>query len=264
MASEQGELFSSEILKGGPGAALKVLHDRARICQKCKLHQTRTNVVFGVGCSENPPIAFVGEGPGENEDLQAEPFVGRAGELLNGMLKAIGFDRSQIYICNVVNCRPPSNRRPEPDEIVACKEFLIGQLRIVRPKLIVTLGATAAQALLKSTKSIGDMRGRWFTWEETPVRCTYHPAYLIREPRKKRDAWSDLQFAMQRLQTISMEQGQGDGHGRSEATTSDSRGDDHDGRAAPLPEGAGTGSTPDLEPVRGEVRPAADPHEDGS
>jgi DNA polymerase len=258
---EQFNLFPREVLQSGSGAALRVLQDRARICQKCKLHESRTNVVFGVGCDIEPPLAFVGEGPGENEDLQGKPFVGRAGELLDRMIAAMGFKRESVYICNVVGCRPPGNRPPEPDEIAACKEFLVGQLRVVRPKVIVTLGATASQSLLKSTKKIGDLRGRWFVWEDIPVRATYHPAYLLRDARKKKDAWSDLQFVLQRLQmTLKHEHGHGqgdDGHGRSEGTSNDGQGSGHDGGTAPLPESTGAGRQPDHGAVPGDVRAPA-------
>lgn len=194
---EQSDLFAPDLLVSKDN--LRGLRERALVCQKCELHKTRTQVVFGSGLSENPPFALVGEGPGENEDLKGLPFIGRAGQLLDQMLKAMGYDRSQIYICNVVNCRPPANRKPEPAEIAACKEHLVGQLRAVQPKVIIALGATAAHTLLKSIKPIGELRGRWYAWENIPVRCTYHPAYLLRDSSKKKDVWADLQLIQSRL-----------------------------------------------------------------
>lgn len=159
-------------------------------------------MVFGHGNGESPDMAFLGEGPGENEDRQGKPFVGRAGELLDKMIEAMSYSREQIYICNVVGCRPPSNRRPEPEEIDACRSFFTEQLRIVRPRIIVCLGATAAQSLLKTSKKISELRGRWFEWEGIPVRATYHPAYLLRDASKKKDAWADLQFVIKRIESM--------------------------------------------------------------
>lgn len=200
--ADQTDLFPAEALRGGGLAQLRVLHDRQKICINCKLHESRTNVVFGTGNGESPDIAFLGEGPGENEDKQGVPFVGRAGDLLNKMIEAMGYQRSDIYICNVVGCRPPSNRKPEPDEVSACREFFTEQLRIIKPLTIVCLGATAAQALLKSSKKISDLRGRWFDWEGVPARATYHPAYLLRDANKKKDAWADLQVVSKRIESL--------------------------------------------------------------
>lgn len=198
---DQLSLLGGEALSGPD--KLRVLRDRALMCQKCKLHKTRTQVVYGVGCTEQPPIAFVGEAPGANEDTKGEPFIGRAGDLLNGMIKAIGFTREQIYICNAVNCRPPDNRKPEPEEIAACKEHLVGQLRHIQPKIIVTLGASAGQAVTGTKKqTMGELRGRWYDWEGILVRATYHPAYLLREPKKKADVWADLRLVLQRLNAM--------------------------------------------------------------
>lgn len=172
------------------------------ICQRCPLHSDRKQVVFGEGNIDSPDIAFVGEGPGANEDEEGRPFIGRAGQLLDGMIKAMGYERSQVYICNVVNCRPPGNRKPEKVEVDACSMFLTGQLRIVKPKLIVALGATAVQSLTNSKKGIKDLRERWLEWKDkktgevVPMRATYHPAYLLRSPNKKAESWKDLQMVM--------------------------------------------------------------------
>jgi DNA polymerase len=194
--TDQPSLFGAEILEGPD--KLHVLRDRALMCRKCDLHKTRTQVVYGVGCTNRPPIAFVGEAPGANEDLKGKPFIGRAGELLDGMIKSIGFTRDQVYICNSVNCRPPDNRKPEPAEIAACKEHLV-----IQPLIIVTLGATAGGAVTGTKKtSMGDLRGKWYDWEGILVRATYHPAYLLREPKKKVDVRDDLQLVLQRLKTM--------------------------------------------------------------
>lgn len=158
--------------------------------------------MFGEGNFDSPDIAFVGEGPGANEDESGRPFVGRAGQLLDQMIEAMGYSRSEIYICNVVCCRPPKNRKPEKAEADACNMFLAGQLRIVKPKMVVALGATAAQALTNSKKGIKDLRERWLEWKDkktgitAPLRATYHPAYLLRQPNKKNEAWKDLQMVM--------------------------------------------------------------------
>jgi DNA polymerase len=194
---EQTSLFDAATLKGTDG--LRILRDRAMVCQKCVLHKSRTQVVYGIGNTERPPIMFVGEAPGMNEDTKGVPFIGRAGELLDRMISAMGYTRDQLYIANSVNCRPPDNRKPEIDELAACKEHLVGQIRFIQPKIVVALGASAAQSLLSSKKTIGELRGRWYAWEDIPVRATFHPAYLLREPRKKVEAWEDLQVVRQRL-----------------------------------------------------------------
>jgi len=170
------------------------------ICCRCGLASTRTTVVFGVGNPERPLLALVGEGPGANEDKQGVPFIGKAGGLLDKMLAAMLLKRENLYICNAVQCRPPENRKPESDEIKACSEFLIGQLRVVRPHVVLALGGTAIAALCKQTRPMKELRGRWFEWEGIPVRATYHPAYLLREPSMKKAAWEDLQAVIARLQ----------------------------------------------------------------
>jgi len=167
-------------------------------CARCKLAGGRTNLVFGTG---NPAaeLVFVGEGPGADEDLQGEPFVGKAGQLLTKMIEAMGFRRQQVYIANVVKCRPPGNRNPEPDEIEPCEPFLRRQLEAVRPKVIVALGKFAAQTLLRSEIPISKLRGTWSTYQGVKLMPTFHPAYLLRSPEEKKKAWADLQLVMAEL-----------------------------------------------------------------
>jgi uracil-DNA glycosylase family 4 len=167
-------------------------------CTRCKLHKTRTNIVFGVGSPE-ARLMFVGEAPGEDEDLQGYPFVGKAGQLLTKMIEAMGLRREDVYICNTVKCRPPNNRNPEPDELLACEPFLKGQLGAVKPEVIVTLGKFAAQALLREQTPITRLRGQWREYEGIPVMPTFHPAYLLRSPAEKAKVWEDLKQVMQRL-----------------------------------------------------------------
>jgi len=167
-------------------------------CTRCKLHKTRTNIVFGVGSPE-ARLMFVGEAPGEDEDLQGYPFVGKAGQLLTKMIEAMGLRREDVYICNTVKCRPPNNRNPEPDELLACEPFLKGQLVAVKPEAIVTLGKFAAQALLREQTPITRLRGQWREYEGIPVMPTFHPAYLLRSPAEKGKVWEDLKQVMKRL-----------------------------------------------------------------
>lgn len=164
-------------------------------CQRCKLSGKRHNIVFGVGAPK-AELVFVGEGPGEEEDRQGIPFVGAAGQLLSKMIGAMGFSRDQVYICNVVKCRPPNNRNPEPDEITACEPFLQAQLATVQPKVIVTLGKFAAQTLLRDSTSITRLRGNWREYCGIKLMPTFHPAYLLRDPTQKKVVWDDLQQVM--------------------------------------------------------------------
>ena len=168
-------------------------------CKKCGLSDTRTNVVFGEGC-EKPQICFVGEAPGRDEDLQGKPFVGKAGQLLTRMIQAMGFSRETVYIANILKCRPPNNRNPLPDEIDLCEPFLVKQLEILSPKVIIALGTFAAQTLLKTDEPIGRLRGRFHQYQNIPLMPTYHPAFLLRNPWKKRDVWNDLRQVMAFLQ----------------------------------------------------------------
>jgi len=179
---------------GAGGAEWSALQAAVAACRNCRLCETRTNTVFGVG-PLGAPLMVVGEGPGADEDAQGEPFVGRAGKLLDEMLRAIGRSRrADTFIANVVKCRPPGNREPAEDEAEACRGFLEQQLRLVRPKLIVALGRVAAQRLLATDTPIGKMRGQSYQWgpDATPLMVTYHPAYLLRNPADKAKSWEDL------------------------------------------------------------------------
>jgi len=168
-------------------------------CQRCKLARGRTKIVFGVG-NPKAELVFVGEGPGAEEDAQGLPFVGAAGQLLTKMIEAMGLRREQVYICNVVKCRPPGNRDPEPDEIEACEPFLKAQLAAIRPKAIVALGRFAVQTLLRDKTPITRQRGRWREFDGIQLMPTFHPAYLLRNPSEKRHAWADLQQVMKFLE----------------------------------------------------------------
>ena len=167
-------------------------------CTRCKLHKTRNKIVFGDG-SEKADVVFVGEGPGRDEDEQGLPFVGRAGKLLTQMIEAMGLQRKEVYIANVVKCRPPENRLPEPDEIKTCSPYLLRQLDTIAPKVIVCLGACSAQTLLQTTRGISHFRGQWMEFRGTKLMATYHPAYLLRNPAAKADVWKDLQKVMAEL-----------------------------------------------------------------
>jgi uracil-DNA glycosylase family 4 len=167
-------------------------------CTRCRLHEQRNKIVFGAG-NPHAELVFVGEGPGHDEDVQGLPFVGRAGKLLTQMIEAMGLTRDQVYICNVVKCRPPENRKPEDDEVATCSPYLYRQLDTIAPKAIVCLGGTAAQSLLKTKDSISRYRGQWFDYRNTKLLVTYHPAYLLRNPNAKGDVWKDLQKVMARL-----------------------------------------------------------------
>jgi uracil-DNA glycosylase family 4 len=167
-------------------------------CTRCRLHKARTNIVFGVG-NPKAELVFVGEGPGHDEDLQGIPFVGRAGKLLTQMIEAMGLQRDEVYICNVVKCRPPENRQPEKDEIATCSPFLLRQLGVLSPQAIVCLGACAAQTLLGTHASISKYRGQWFDFHGSKLMATYHPAYLLRNPAAKGEVWNDLKKVLVQL-----------------------------------------------------------------
>jgi DNA polymerase len=193
-----------------PAAALKLIREDLGDCTRCKLYNGRTKIVFGVG-NPRAELMFVGEGPGADEDAQGEPFVGRAGQLLNNMIKAMGLRREDVYIANIVKCRPPGNRTPEPEECETCSPFLMRQIAAIKPKVVVALGATAAKNLLAMNSSLGDLRGHWYdfkpagghssdpSWPGARLAVTYHPAYLLRDPRQKGEAWKDLQMVMKYL-----------------------------------------------------------------
>jgi uracil-DNA glycosylase len=193
-----------------PTAALKLIREDLGDCTRCKLHkQGRKQIVFGVG-NPHAELMFVGEGPGADEDTQGEPFVGRAGQLLNNMIKAMGIGREDVYIANIVKCRPPGNRTPERDECETCSPFLMRQIAVIKPKVLVALGAVAAKNLLAINAPMSELRGRFYdfmpsgassdpTWQGTKLAVTYHPAFLLRDPRQKGEAWKDLQMVMKYL-----------------------------------------------------------------
>lgn len=177
------------------GDSLERIREDIGDCKRCKLHKTRTNIVFGVG-NAKAELVFVGEGPGHDEDLQGEPFVGRAGKLLTQMIEAMSLRREDVYIANVVKCRPPENRLPERDEIATCSPFLMRQIDAIHPKVVCCLGACAAQTLLGTTQGISKFRGEWFDFRGGKLIATYHPAYLLRNPPAKSEVWKDLQKVM--------------------------------------------------------------------
>lgn len=190
-AAEEADSPRLDNVAGLDWAALR---ERVAACKACDLHRSRTQTVFGVG-DQNADILIIGEAPGADEDRQGEPFVGRAGKLLNAMLKAIGLDREQVFIANILKCRPPGNRDPRPEEVLRCKPFLLRQVELVAPRVILAVGRIAAQNLLQSTDPVGRLRGRVHGFGESaiPLVVTYHPAYLLRSPEQKAKAWQDLQ-----------------------------------------------------------------------
>lgn len=186
------ELPSVPIFSSAIDALRAVRTDLGEDCSRCKLHTLgRRQVVFGVG-NPQADLMFVGEAPGADEDLQGEPFVGRAGQLLTKIIEAIGLRREDVYIANVIKCRPPGNRNPEPDEVEQCEAFLFRQIDVIKPKVIVALGKFAAQCLLKTDAPITRIRGREFAYRDAVLMPTYHPAYLLRTPSAKRDVWEDM------------------------------------------------------------------------
>ena len=180
------------------GDTLERIREDLGECTRCRLHKQRNKIVFGQG-NPRAELVFVGEGPGHDEDVQGLAFVGRAGKLLTQMIEAMGLLREDVYICNVVKCRPPENRKPEDDEVATCSPYLYRQLDVIKPKAIVCLGGTAAQALLKTKDSISRFRGEWFDYRNTKLLVTYHPAYLLRNLNAKGDVWKDLQKVMAHL-----------------------------------------------------------------
>ena len=182
---------------GHPDSIEQVARDIS-VCRSCKLCDTRTNTVPGDGLA-TARLVFVGEAPGESEDLQGKPFIGRAGQLLTKMIEAMGLSRSEVFICNVVKCRPPENRNPEPGEIAACRPFLWRQIELIRPQVIVALGKFAAQTLLETETPISELRGKFFDYRGSKLIPTFHPAYLLRNPPAKKIVWEDLKTVMQEL-----------------------------------------------------------------
>jgi DNA polymerase len=195
----------SEVAVGPIGSGgLTLIRDEIGDCQRCRLAGGRKNIVFGVG---NPQahLVFVGEAPGADEDQQGEPFVGKAGQLLTKMIEAMGYARQDVYICNVIKCRPPGNRNPEPDEVASCEPFLKKQLAALRPRMIVTLGKFAAQCLLRDDSPISRLRGNFRSYEGITLMPTFHPAYLLRDPSKKKEAWADLKAVNAALKKLGFE-----------------------------------------------------------
>lgn len=183
-----------------PGGLLAAIREDLGDCQRCKLCQARTKIVFGVG-NPQAKLMFVGEGPGADEDAQGEPFVGRAGQKLNEMIRAIGMERGDVYIANVVKCRPPGNRDPEPDEVATCSPFLFRQIEAIRPAVIVTLGSPATKTLLGTKAGITSLRGRWGSFRGIPVMPTFHPAFLLRSytVENRQAVFADLKTARARI-----------------------------------------------------------------
>ena len=184
-----------------PTPTLETLWEHLKGCQRCKLHVSRTQIVFGTG-HPHAALVFVGEGPGYHEDQEGKPFVGNAGELLTRIIEAIGFRREEVYITNIVKCRPPNNRNPEPDEIAACEPFLLQQLECIQPQIICALGKFAAQTLLKTDIPISRLRGQFRDYHGIKLMPTYHPAYLLRNPGDKRLVWEDMQLVQKAYHAV--------------------------------------------------------------
>jgi DNA polymerase len=193
-------LMGSEDAPADPAAKLEEIRANLGECTRCKLHEHRTNIVFGVG-DPRAKLMFVGEGPGADEDAQGEPFVGRAGKKLDEMITAIGLRREDVYIANIIKCRPPDNRDPQPDEVATCSPFLFEQIAAIRPRVIVALGSPAAKTLLNARDGITKLRGTWHSYAGVPVMPTFHPAYLLRAytPENRRKVWEDLKAARARV-----------------------------------------------------------------
>jgi uracil-DNA glycosylase family 4 len=182
-----------------PAQGLLAIREDIGDCTRCRLSkQGRKQIVFGVG-NPRAELMFIGEAPGADEDIQGEPFVGRAGQLLNNMIKAMGLRREDIYIANIIKCRPPGNRTPERDECETCSPFLMRQIATIKPKVLVALGAVAAKTLLAINAPMSELRSHWYDFRGTKLAVTYHPAFLLRDPRQKKEAWKDLQMVMKEL-----------------------------------------------------------------
>jgi uracil-DNA glycosylase family 4 len=190
--------IATAVARADRASALQLIREDIGDCTRCALHKGRNKIVFADG-DANARLMFVGEGPGADEDAQGLPFVGRAGQLLNNMIGAMGLKREEVYIANVVKCRPPQNRTPEPEEANTCSPFLFRQIDVVRPEVIVALGATAATYLLGQRQPLAGLRGRIHAFRGSKLIVTYHPAFLLRDPRQKKEAWADLQIAMREL-----------------------------------------------------------------
>jgi DNA polymerase len=203
VVTDKEELFEittkPELAFADPAQGLRVIREDIGDCTRCRLaKQGRKQIVFGVG-NPRAELMFIGEAPGADEDQQGEPFVGRAGQLLNNMIKAMGLRREDIYIANIIKCRPPGNRTPERDECETCSPFLVRQIATIKPKVLVALGAVAAKTLLAINAPMSELRGKWYDFRGTKLAVTYHPAFLLRDPRQKKEAWKDLQMVMKDL-----------------------------------------------------------------
>jgi len=203
----ESSLFAAEAAEGmlfpipsdaAPAKTLREIREEIGDCGRCKLCSTRKNIVFGTG-NPNATLMFVGEAPGADEDIQGEPFVGRAGQLLTKMIQAMGFSRGEVYIANIIKCRPPENRNPQPDEIAACSPFLLKQIETIRPKVICALGTFSAQTLLETQQKISALRGKFHDYHGVKLLPTFHPAYLLRNPNEKKTVWEDLKKIMEEL-----------------------------------------------------------------
>lgn len=193
-----GELLLPSSPSSSSEEELKKIREELGDCTRCKLCQGRTHIVFGVG-NPKADLMFVGEGPGRDEDLQGEPFVGRAGQLLTKMIEAMGFKRGEVYIANIVKCRPPDNRYPDPEEVATCYPFLVKQIGAIHPRVLIALGNLAAQTLLETKKGITTLRGQFHDFHGIPLMPTFHPAFLLRNPPMKKPCWEDLKKVMHAL-----------------------------------------------------------------
>jgi DNA polymerase len=182
-------------------SSLEKIREEIGDCRRCKLWNERTHIVYGMGSSK-ADLMFVGEAPGREEDVQGIPFVGRSGKLLTGIIEAIDLKREDVYIANILKCRPPKNRNPEADEVESCEGFLFKQIEVIKPKIIVALGAYAAQCLLQTKDPIGRIRGRFFHFQDSLLLPTFHPAYLLRNPSAKRDVWEDIKVVRDQLKEL--------------------------------------------------------------
>lgn len=198
LTADNEPLVRPPAFTGGDEHDLEAVRTELGDCRRCPLGDRRQHLVFGEG-SPSAELVFVGEAPGADEDAQGRPFVGRAGQLLTKIIAAMGLKREEVYICNILKCRPPGNRNPLPDEIAACEPFLIRQLGVIRPRVICAMGSIAAHALLKSEAPISVLRGRFHSYQGIPLMPTYHPAYLLRNPGAKKQVWEDVQGIMKRL-----------------------------------------------------------------
>lgn len=200
---ESSVSLEEDVLSYGNRKVLKDLESQTKVCTACSLYQSRRNVVFGKG-DPNANLMFVGEAPGMQEDIQGEPFVGKAGELLTKIIEAINLRREDIYIANCLKCRPPNNRNPLPSEVVACRDYLIAQIRTIKPKVICCLGKFAAQTLLMSESPISGLRGKFYDYEGFKLMPTFHPAYLLRNPQDKKLVWEDMKQIRDYLKVLSV------------------------------------------------------------